>query len=55
MHFIHSRRRILKIKPSSIGNLNFEEEYDDDDDDDDDDDNKLMTVVVESSSSLTIS
>jgi hypothetical protein len=51
MHFTHSRRRILKIKPSSIGNLNFEEEYDDDDDDDD----KLMTVVVESSSSLTIS
>jgi hypothetical protein len=52
MHFIHSRRRILKIKPSSIGNLNFEEEYGDDDGDDDD---KLMTVVVESSSSLTIS
>jgi hypothetical protein len=30
MHFTHIRRRILKIKPSSVENLGFEEEEEDD-------------------------
>lgn len=46
MHFTHIRRRVLKIKPSSVENLGFEEEEDDDD--------KPMTLIVDVSG-LTIS
>jgi hypothetical protein len=44
MHFTHIRRRVLKIKPSSVENLGFEEEEDD----------KPMTLIVDVSG-LTIS
>jgi hypothetical protein len=37
MHFTHIRRRVLKIKPSSVKNLGFEEEEDD----------KPMTLIVD--------
>jgi hypothetical protein len=43
MHFTHIRRRVLKIKPSSVKNLGFEEE-----------DDKPMTLIVDVSG-LTIS
>jgi hypothetical protein len=43
MHFTHIRRRVLKIKPSSVENLGFEEE-----------DDKPMTLIVDASG-LTIS
>ena len=45
MHFTHIRRRVLKIKPSSVENLGFEEEEEDD---------KPMTLIVDVSG-LTIS
>lgn len=47
MHFTHIRRRVLKIKPSSVENLGFEEE-------EDDDDKPMMTLIVDVSG-LTIS
>jgi hypothetical protein len=50
MHFMQIRRRILKIKPSSVENLGFEEEHEDHNDDND----KLTTLIVDGSS-LTIS
>ena len=43
MHFTHIRRRIIKIKPSSVGNLGFEEEHD-----------KPIMLIVDASG-LTIS
>jgi predicted nuclease with TOPRIM domain len=43
MHFTHIRRRVLKIEPSSVENLGFEEEHD-----------KPMTLIVDASG-LTIS
>jgi Transposase DDE domain len=43
MHFTHIRRRVLKIKPSSVENLGFEEE-----------DDKPMTSIIDASG-LTIS
>lgn len=46
MHFTHIRRTILKIKPSSVRNLGFEEGGDDDD--------KPITLIVDASG-LTIS
>jgi Transposase DDE domain len=43
IHFTHIRRRILKIKPSSVGNISFEEEHD-----------KPIMLIVDASG-LTIS
>jgi len=44
IHFTHIRRRILKIKPSSVGNIGFEEEEHD----------KPIMLIVDASG-LTIS
>jgi hypothetical protein len=44
IHFTHIRRRILKIKPSSVGNIGFEEEEED----------KPIMLIVDASG-LTIS
>ena len=41
MHFIHIRRRILKIKPSVVVNLNLCN--------DDDDDDKPVSLIVDAS------